>query len=90
MIITYDPFMMWYECSSEGVSHKKAVGPRPDEPFDKNAPTQVYNIYYSTSKNKWMCPCEAYRFSRFEKHCKHIKAVIKHKEETKHHISSYK
>jgi hypothetical protein len=76
--------MNWYEVSSEGVSHskKKVVrGPGPDEPFDKNAPNHIYNIYYSTSKRKWMCPCEAYRFSRFEKWCKHIRSVIRYQKE---------
>lgn len=86
MIISYDSFMDWYSVSSEGVSHSsKAVvrGRRPDEPFDKTAPTLVYNVYFSTSKNKWMCPCEAYRFSKYSKHCKHIKAVQKYIEEKK-------
>jgi len=83
MIISYDSFMDSYEVSSEGVSHSsKAVvrGPRPDEPFDKTAPTLVYNVFFSTSKQKWMCPCEAYRFSKFNKWCKHIKSVIKYRQ----------
>ncbi len=83
MIITYDSFMDSYEVSSEGVSHsgKKVRGPRPDEPFDKTAPTSVYNVFFSTSKNKWMCPCESYRYSKFSRHCKHIIAVINHRKQ---------
>ena len=81
MIITYIPVMDWYEVSSEGVSHSKKVvrGPRPDEIFDKSAPPQAYHVYFSTSKKKWMCPCESYRFSKYLKHCKHIKSVIQYR-----------
>lgn len=80
MIISYDSFMDWYSVSSEGVSHSKVVrGPRPDEPFDKTAPNNIYNVFFSLSKQKWMCPCEAYRFSKFTKHCKHIRNVIKYR-----------
>ena len=82
MIISYDSFLDSYDVSSEGVSHssKQVVrGRRPDEPFDKNAPTQTYSVFYSTSKNKWMCPCESYRYSKFSKHCKHIREVIKYR-----------
>jgi len=79
MMTTFDPYMQWYEVSSEGVSHSRKVkGPDPDEIFDKKAPPQAYHVYFSTSKQKWMCPCEAYRFSKFQKPCKHIRAVIKH------------
>lgn len=80
MIISYDPYLDWYEVSSEGVSHtKKVKGPDPDEIFDKTAPLTKYPVYYSLSKKKWMCPCEAYRFSNFEKWCKHIRSVIKYR-----------
>jgi hypothetical protein len=81
MIVSYEPQMDWYAVSSEGVSHSKQVvrGPAPDEIFDKQAPPQAYHVYFSTSKNKWMCPCEAYRFSKFKKHCKHIKKVIEYR-----------
>lgn len=84
MIISFDVHMQWYEVSSEGVSHSKVVrGPAPDEVFNKATPTSTYNVYFSTSKKKWMCPCEAYRFSKYNKWCKHIKGVIKHIDEKK-------
>ena len=84
MIITYDRFMDSYDVSSEGVSHSKGKvvrGPAPDEPFDKTAPTLTYNVFYSHIRKKWFCPCEAYRYSKFTKHCKHILAVIKYRRE---------
>jgi hypothetical protein len=80
LIVSYEPQMDWYSVSSEGITHKKK-GPQPDEPFDKSAPPQAYHVYFSTSKKKWMCPCEAYRFSRFTKHCKHILKVLEYRKE---------
>ena len=82
MIISYEAHLDWYRVSSEGVSHSKKVnGPDPDEVFDKSAPPQSYNVYYSINKKKWMCPCEAYRFSKYSKWCKHIKGVIAYRKE---------
>jgi hypothetical protein len=90
MIVSFDPVMNWYIVSSEGVSHdtkSKVLGPRPDEPFDKNQNTGTYKVYYSLSLKGWTCPCKSFRYSNYKTPCKHIKAVENYREKLKAIIS---